>query len=123
MVLKPRAEAPLWDGLGNPNKAAKCLKFAPESWGSDEEDDQLEAASICNGNADGKICPIRAECLAWSLINNEQYCVYGGMLPHDRRKMRLARRADPHMEIEWHPPTPRDPLDVEPEPELDDEEE
>jgi hypothetical protein len=130
MVLKPRAEAPIWDGFGDPEKAGKCLRFPPrrlpdnsihDPYGSDDEEEQLEAAAICNGTFDGIVCPLRQECLEWSLINNEQFCVYGGMLPHDRLKIRLARRADPYMEIEWHAPTPKDPeLD---EPELEDAEE
>ncbi|GAA2321969.1 hypothetical protein GCM10010149_88860 [Nonomuraea roseoviolacea subsp. roseoviolacea] len=109
MVLKPRAEAPLWINEENPDKSAKCLQYQPtrehDPWFEDEE---LLAAAICNGDYDGTICPIRDECLHWALLNNEQYGVWGGMLPHDRRNLRMAKRADPYLEWMWHPPTPKD---------------
>ena len=121
MVLKPRAEAPLWLNEENPEKSAKCLNYPPtrehDPW---FEDDELLAAAICNGDYDGKICPLREECLRWALINHEQYGVWGGMLPHDRRHLRMAIRADPYMEWTWHPPTPKDEvLDEDEQAELD----
>lgn len=111
MVLKPRAEAPQWDGYGNGDQSAKCLSHPPtrehDPWFSSEE---LSAAAICNGSKDGRMCPLRDKCLTWALINNEQYGVWGGMLPHDRRAMRLAKRVNPYLEWLWHPPTPIDEL-------------
>ncbi|MGW0065358.1 WhiB family transcriptional regulator [Streptosporangium sandarakinum] len=132
MVLKPRMRAPDWTGGGNPAKAAKCLQFAPKKGqrGSDDPwfdprqaEDCLE---VCNGVADGRICPKRQLCLEWAVINNEAAGVWGGMFPHDRRQMRLDRREDPYLEITWHPPTPKDPNLAEDEEEdllLDDEDE
>jgi hypothetical protein len=112
VVLKPRAEAPQWDGYGDENLAAKCLEHPPsreyDQWFDSE--DELAAAAICNGTDDGVMCPIRDNCLIWALINHEQYGVWGGMLPHDRRALRLAKRANPYLEWLWHPPTPVDPI-------------
>lgn len=112
MVLKPRAEAPQWDGYGERDQAAKCLFSHPPTREHDPwfDPDELAAAAICNGTEDGQMCPLRDECLVWALINNEQFGVWGGMLPHDRRAMRLAKRASPYMEWIWHPPTPVDLL-------------
>lgn len=109
MVLKPRAEAPQWDGFGDENRAAKCLKHPPtkekDLW---FDQDELAAAAVCNGNDGEPMCPIRNECLVWALLNNEKYGVWGGMLPHDRLAQRLAKRLDPYLEWMWHPPTPND---------------
>lgn len=108
MVLKPRAEAPQWDGFGDESQAAKCLEHPPTKEHDRWFDDELAAAAICNGDDGGQKCPIRDACLTWALINNEQHGVWGGMLPHDRLAQRLAKRLDPYMEFMWHPPTPND---------------
>jgi len=113
VVLKPRMNAPDWTAGGNEEKAAKCIKFPPDResgydpWFMEEyEEDCLD---ICNGTWDGKVCPMRQQCLEFSIINNEAYGVWGGLPPHDRLVMRKARRQNPYMEIKWHPPTPRKP--------------
>ncbi|MDP9870424.1 MULTISPECIES: WhiB family transcriptional regulator [Streptosporangium] len=111
MVLKPRVKAPDWRAAGNDTKAAKCLKFPPDlSRGYDPWFDveyEIDCLDICNGESDGRRCPMRDTCLDFALINNETGGVWGGMLPHDRRNLRLARRADPYLELKWHPPTPK----------------
>jgi len=113
VVLKPRINAPDWTAGGNQEKAAKCIRFPPDRdsgydpWFDPEfEQDCLD---VCNGTWDGKVCPMRQECLEFSIINNEAFGVWGGLPPHDRKEIRKARRKDPYMEIKWFPPTPRLP--------------
>jgi hypothetical protein len=88
MVLKLRTPAPdNWKG-------AKCLGqvYKDESgevrdpWFS--EDDQEEAVTFCNGEADGIVCPIRQACLEFALRNNEKAGVWGGMGEKDRKALR-----------------------------------
>ncbi|MEV4454402.1 WhiB family transcriptional regulator [Microbispora sp. NPDC049633] len=113
MVLKPRIPAPDWFGGGNEAKAAKCIKFrAPRRGGKDPWFDRKQAddcVEFCNGDADGRVCPLRHACLEWAVINNEATGIWGGMHPHDRRNIRFARKEDPYLEITWHPPTPKIP--------------
>lgn len=116
MVLKPRLLAPDWRGGGKPGQAAKCLIFETPEDGRDPWFDPKQAEDcleVCNGDADGIVCPLRPKCLEWAVINNEAAGVWGGMLPHDRRRIRLDRKEDPYLEIEWHAPTPKDPSLVE----------
>lgn len=115
MVMKPRAEAPQWINKDNPDLSAKCLRFPPYRTDDNTlvdpwfEGDELAAATICNGEWDGQVCPIRDQCLEWALLNNEKFGVWGGMLEHDRLNLRQAKRENPYLEYMWHPPTPQDP--------------
>jgi WhiB family redox-sensing transcriptional regulator len=45
-----------------------------------------EAVAICQG------CPVRAECLEYALINNEQFGVWGGLSERQRKRIRARRR-------------------------------
>lgn len=88
MVLRLRVPAPgSW-------KNAKCLgKVKKDSQGEVhdpwfDEDDQEEAVTFCNGDADGVVCPIRHECLIFALANNEKMGVWGGMSERDRKALR-----------------------------------
>jgi len=113
VVLKPRIPAPDWTAGGNPAKAAKGLRFRPtrENKPWFDEDQFEDCLAICNGDYDGRVCPMRQQCLEFSIINNEAWGVWGGMLPHDRKAIRIARRQNPYLEIAWHPPTPVNPDD------------
>lgn len=46
------------------------------------------AKAVCRG------CPVKAECLTWALDHGDDYGVWGGMDPDERRalKQRQARR-------------------------------
>jgi WhiB family redox-sensing transcriptional regulator len=35
-------------------------------------------------------CPVRAECLDFAVSNGEKYGIWGGTVPHERRKLRRA---------------------------------
>lgn len=112
MVLKLRSTAPEW-------KQAKCLGWVrltgEDPWfdNSDEDsgacpNEQDWARDFCNGADDGLVCPIRHECLIFSLLNNERYGVWGGTSELDRRAIRKMWRwpggNEPHPEWKWHPP-------------------
>lgn len=66
------------------------------------EDEEL-SLSICNGTYDGLVCPRRTECLHVSMVNKENYGVWGGMIPQERLDMRLKYPAMPERWT-WHPP-------------------
>lgn len=118
MVLRLRREAPSWRG-------AKCLGSAyrdgdtyEDPWfGGDNEDDEAEqeaemeeARAVCNGDIDGRVCPIREQCLIFALTNNERYGVWGGTSEEDRRAIRKkypwkhSLGDEPHPEWRWHAP-------------------
>lgn len=92
MVLKSRVHAPDWSANGDTDKEAKCRKHPLPTKHDTENDpwfyDEIEAASICNGDYDNKVCPFRQTCLHISLVNNEQSGVFGGLLPIQRRWIR-----------------------------------
>lgn len=113
--MKPRIPAPAWDGYGNYEKAGKCTIFPPTREYDPWFDDEDEAIRICNGDHDGKVCPLRHQCLIFALINNEQG-VWGGMFLHDRKRL---RRTVPRSEWRWEPPT--EPEEPQSDPQLDEE--
>lgn len=41
----------------------------------------VEAVAVCN------ICPVKESCLDFALRNREEYGVWGGMLPKERREL------------------------------------
>lgn len=51
-----------------------------------EDDPRLKAKEVCS------TCPVKAECLAYALRNNEQFGVWGGTTSGERRKMRGFKR-------------------------------
>lgn len=72
-----------------------------------EEKEAYDEAALTYCNGDGKdrpVCPMRQECLFFSLRNNEASGIWGGMLLPDRVNM---RRFLPERNWEWHPPVPR----------------
>ncbi|MFD9947216.1 MULTISPECIES: WhiB family transcriptional regulator [Nonomuraea] len=123
MVLKPRTRAPDWSASGNPTRAAKCLPFRPnprrDPWFDPAQ--YSDALAVCNGEADGLVCPMRQQCLEFACINNESIGIWGGLPPHDRRALRWERKA--HLknpktrttpwEWTWHPPTQQESADLE----------
>jgi WhiB family redox-sensing transcriptional regulator len=68
--------------------AARCrgtdaaLFFPPEEDGEDVRD----ATAICSG------CPVARECLEWALDTDEQFGVWGGTTPRERRRLKRLRR-------------------------------
>lgn len=37
-------------------------------------------------------CPVREPCLEYALVNNEEYGIWGGTSPYQRRRIRRMRR-------------------------------
>jgi hypothetical protein len=53
------------------------------------------AKDFCNGKRGptDEPCPVRKECLHWSIVHNEWDGVYGGMVERDRRKYAKRKRS------------------------------
>lgn len=66
---------------------ARCTDSDPELWFPlpGRPDVSGDAKAICRG------CEVAVECLEWSLVNNEQHGIWGGLSPTQRR--RLKRRS------------------------------
>lgn len=109
MVVRLRRAAPNWG-------KAKCLNEATspdmDPWFDNSEhgyENQQELGrEVCNGDADGIVCPIREGCLLFALVNNERYGVWGGTSEIDRRALRKMwpwpGGNEPHPEWTWYPP-------------------
>jgi hypothetical protein len=92
MVLKLRYDSPKgWVD-------AKCVNVLTnrenDPFFSEEEEERQDALDLCNGAADGVICPMRQECLIFALTNNEKYGIWGGSSEVTRRAIR--KRYPPH---------------------------
>src|SRR6185437_3414988 len=83
MVLRLRDPAP-----GNWGKA-KCLGLDISADNDPFFDDDPEPAmEFCNGTADGKICPIRDQCLQFAIVNSCREGVWGGCDEATRKAIR-----------------------------------
>lgn len=78
--------APWWND-------AACSGLDTEVWFSERRGptghDSVVAVSIC------RMCPVKNECLDWAMRVGEQYGIYGGMFPDERRALKEAANADP----------------------------
>lgn len=73
-VFKYKLKAETWmDGA-----ACSAEAYDPNWWTGDEAFEEY-ALWVCN-----KVCPVRDQCLAWALDNNESHNIYGGKTPHQR---------------------------------------
>lgn len=99
--MKLRSVAPQWFS-DDPKKTAKCVLFPAtkdyDPWYGDTEgeeeayDEMEDAKNICTGALDGRPCPLLEACLEFSMVNNERYGVWGGLLPDERAKLRKERK-------------------------------
>ena len=73
---------------------AACAEVDPELWFPETGGSSREAKRICAR------CAVLAECLAYALVNDERYGVWGGHSERARRKLRTrqARPVDPRTE-------------------------
>ena len=69
--------------------SALCAQSDPDAWyPSAETDEQKTGVGPAKVKALCDICPVRAECLAAALENDEQHGIWGGTTPQERRKMK-----------------------------------
>jgi WhiB family redox-sensing transcriptional regulator len=62
--------------------------FFPEKGGSTRA-----AKAICAG------CPVKAQCLAYALANDDRFGVWGGLSERERRRLRPARPPVAHRRV------------------------
>ena len=70
---------------------ANCLDEDPELFfpvgiGPEAEGQEAEAKAVC------RRCPVRQDCLEWSLETCQDAGVWGGLGEEERRQIRRARR-------------------------------
>jgi hypothetical protein len=91
VVLQLRVNSPDWIRDG-----ALCVQPRDadiEDFDIPFEEPELQM-DVCNGVDGTRVCPMRAECLMFALVNNEQFGIWGGMTPEDRKYMRRRIRRD-----------------------------
>lgn len=102
-MMKLRTNSPRWFNDDNSDKEAKCTSFpgtrdydpwfgTADATQAEDAQEMEEAKAICHGSADGRQCPLLAQCLEFALINNERFGVWGGTTPEERRQIRKVRR-------------------------------
>ena len=71
--------------------AAACANVEPDLFFEENDLNVETAKSICRD------CPVAAACLETSMVNREEFGIWGGMLPEERDRMRrtwLRRRGE-----------------------------
>ena len=82
MVLRLRIAPPdSW-------RLAKCRDIGVTAEYDPWFDDMDEAIVFCNGEVDGVVCPVREECLIYSLTNNLREGIWGGCTELTRKAIR-----------------------------------
>lgn len=67
-------------------KGAVCASVDPELWfPAKEADPGFRAKRICRS------CPVRIECLAYAMANDEPYGIWGGKSRQERAKLKLVK--------------------------------
>jgi hypothetical protein len=85
LPVAPRVAVPVPDGLvrGEWKEHGACRQIDPDLWFADSSRRiHARAASICDR------CPVRRPCLAWALVFDERFGVWGGLSPAGRRALR-----------------------------------
>ena len=65
---------------------ALCAQVDPELWFPESGQPNGKAKLVCSW------CDVQAECLAFALHANEQFGVWGGLSPEERRRLRRRQR-------------------------------
>lgn len=66
---------------------ARCADVDPEVFFPPGDDPATEARRTC------RQCPVRDDCLEYALDAGEQYGIWGGLDPAERRNLRRRQRA------------------------------
>lgn len=61
---------------------ALCAQTDPEAFFPEKGGSTREAKRICS------VCPVRAQCLAYALENDERFGIWGGMSERERRRLK-----------------------------------
>lgn len=64
---------------------ANCLGVDPDLFFPERGASTREAKEVCRG------CPVREECLEFSLQNSEKFGIWGGLSERERRRIRRQR--------------------------------
>lgn len=77
-----------WLGFDLPDwyDDALCAQTDPEQFYPERGGSVREAKKVCAA------CPVREQCRAHALANDEHWGVWGGLSEFDRRRMRAAER-------------------------------
>jgi WhiB family redox-sensing transcriptional regulator len=67
---------------------SECAKYEPDLWWPERptEGTAHSAVRICCA------CPVRVECLDHAIARPEREGIWGGLLPHERKRLRYASR-------------------------------
>jgi WhiB family transcriptional regulator, redox-sensing transcriptional regulator len=77
------------------HERALCSQMDPELWFPEPWEDDGPAKLICSR------CPVQSACLAQALDANEEYGVWGGLSPEERRELhRRMREVVPAVTVE-----------------------
>ncbi len=63
-----------------------CAQVDPALWFPESGQPNGKAKLVCSW------CDVKVECLAFALRANEQYGVWGGLSPQERRRLRRRQR-------------------------------
>ena len=77
---------PLDDTSEDWRSRALCASVDPERWFPEKGGDPTPAQAIC------AVCPVREQCLAYALANNETFGVWGGVTAKGRMEIARSRR-------------------------------
>ena len=61
---------------------AVCAQTDPEAFFPEKGGATRPAKKLCDA------CPVRAQCLAYALANNEQWGIWGGLSAHQRQALK-----------------------------------
>jgi WhiB family transcriptional regulator, redox-sensing transcriptional regulator len=86
MVTEDQVEAQTASDTAGWRELALCVQVDPELWFPESGQPNGKAKLVCGW------CDVQAECLAFPLRANEQYGVWGGLSPDERRRLRRRQR-------------------------------
>jgi WhiB family redox-sensing transcriptional regulator len=94
MVTEDQVEAQAEGNAAGWRERALCAQVDPELWFPESGQPNVKAKLVCGW------CDVQAECLAFALRANEQYGVWGGLSPEERRRLRRRQREAASVAVE-----------------------
>jgi hypothetical protein len=94
-----RSETREWVLLNQLHKASlevdPICQTAPVIWDAETIEDMRYAKRQCKGENEkgevvNRVCPLLEMCAYTSIVTNQQYSVWGGLSPYDRRRIRYS---------------------------------